>query len=381
MSAKRVLIVDDERSFAELVAHVAADAGFDVEITGTADGFLDQYERWAPSLLIVDLQMPDVDGIQLLRLLAMRSVDCPIVLVSGFDRRTLQSARRLAVAQGLAVVGALQKPVRVADLRELLRAQSAADCAIEVSSEHLSKAIENDELSVLYQPVVDIRTRAMVGVEALARWMPRSGLPVPPEKFIALAEENGLIVSLTDLILDKVLAQIAAWRCAKRSWQTAVNLSIACLQDPEYPDKLAERCRLADVPTGLLRLELTETATMRDAVRMTEILTRLRLKGFQLSLDDFGTGYSSLKLLQRLPVTEIKIDRSFVTDMVTERDSAVIARTIVGMAHNLDLSVVAEGIEDEATLRMLDEFGCDLGQGYLFSRPVTADEIDAMDNE
>lgn len=379
MAPNRLLIVDDERPFADLVARVATEMGFEVAVAGTPAEFLQELARWQPSLLVVDLQMPDMDGIQLLRQLAEQAVRCPIVLASGFDRRTLLSARRLAVTQGLTVAGTVHKPVRIAELRGLLQSLAAPTEAVdEFSPESLSAAIENNELCVLYQPIVDMRTRTMIGVEALARWTPQSGLPIPPQRFISVAEESGLIVRLTDRILEKVIAQAAAWHRSGAGLQTSVNLSVTCLHDLEYPDRLAERCRKAALPTEMLRLELTETATMQNAVRMLDVLTRVRLKGFELSLDDFGTGYSSLKLLQRLPVTEIKIDRSFVADMVTDGDSAVIVKTIVDMAHNLDLSVVAEGIEDEATLRMLEGFGCDLGQGYLFSRPAEADQIDAM---
>lgn len=376
MGANRLLIVDDERPFGELVARIAVDAGFEARATGNAADFLKTLGHWKPSLLLIDLQMPDVDGIQLLRQMAEQGVTCRIVLASGLDSRTLLAARRLAAGQGLEVVGVLHKPARADDLRRLfLSLTTPTETVGEVTAQRLSEAIEKDELSVLYQPIVDIRTRTMAGVEALARWTPSSGLPITPHRFIAVAEESGLITGLTDRILEKTIAQAAAWRQSGREVKVAVNLSVACLDDLEYPDKLADRCRRAGLPTELLRLELTETATMQNAVRMMDVLTRIRLKGFALSLDDFGVGYSSLALLQRLPVTEIKIDRSFIAEMATARDLAVIAKTVIDMAHNLDLSVVAEGIENEATRRLLDEFGCDLGQGYLFSPPVTAEEI------
>lgn len=377
MGERRLLIIDDERAFADLIARVAGEAGYAVEVADSAVAFLHRLDRWKPSLLVVDLQMPDVDGVQLLRMLAERRECCPIILASGMDRRTLQSARRLAMERGLTIAGMVQKPARVTVLRELLQSQTSV-AADEIGVDRLAEAIRNDELRVMYQPVVDIRTRAMTGVEALARWMPRDGLKVPPEHFIALAEESGLIVGLTERILDKVLAQAVVWHRSGRSLRVALNLSVNCLQALDFPDRLAERCRLAGVPAEMLRLELTETATMRYADRMMDILTRLRLKGFEISLDDFGVGYSSLKLLHRLPVSELKIDRSFVADMAADRDSAVIAKTIIDLARNLDLSVVAEGIEDESTLRMLEDFGCDYGQGYFFSPPADAERIDAL---
>jgi EAL domain-containing protein (putative c-di-GMP-specific phosphodiesterase class I) len=239
----------------------------------------------------------------------------------------------------------------------------------------LAAALAADQLFLEYQPKLDCRLGRITGVESLVRWRhPTRGI-IQPNQFIALAEETGLIHGVTDWVVATAAAQAARWRAENLGLEVAVavNFSASDLVDLHLPDRLEQYCRAAGSDPALLTLELTETGAMRQAVPMMDILTRLRLKGFRLSIDDFGTGYSSLVQLQLLPFSEIKIDLSFVTRMMSNSGCRVIVEIIIDLARKLGLTSVAEGVEEEAALKALIGMGCDLAQGYYISRPIAAD--------
>ncbi|MGI9147541.1 MAG: putative bifunctional diguanylate cyclase/phosphodiesterase [Chloroflexota bacterium] len=234
----------------------------------------------------------------------------------------------------------------------------------------LRGAIDRNELVLHYQPKVECATGAIGGVEALVRWQhPQRGL-VPPDEFIPLAEQTGLIKPLSLWVLNAAIAQLRAWRQSGMHVPVAVNLSMLNLHDPQLPDVVADLLERYGVPADELILELTESHLMADPERSLDILARLRTMGIRLAVDDFGTGYSSLTYLKRLPVNELKIDRSFVRHLVTDENDAAIVRSTISLGHDLGLSIVAEGVEDEATQDHLRALGCDLIQGYYISRPL-----------
>jgi EAL domain-containing protein (putative c-di-GMP-specific phosphodiesterase class I) len=200
---------------------------------------------------------------------------------------------------------------------------------------------------------------------------------VPPDDFIPLAQQTGLIKPLTLYVLDEALAQCRAWEEAGLTLSVAVNLSTRNLLDVNFPDDVARLLQKWSVDAALLELEITESTMLADPVRTKLVLDRLAGLGVRLSIDDFGTGYSSLAYLKRLPVNELKIDRSFVMNMSRDEDDAVIVRSTIDLGRNLGLEVVAEGVEDEATWRKLGSLGCHVAQGYYLSRPVPADELTA----
>lgn len=233
----------------------------------------------------------------------------------------------------------------------------------------LARAIEQDQLVLAFQPKIALGTGTTVGTEVLVRWNhPDRGL-VPPGQFIPLAEESGLIDPLTRWVVRAALGQWRRWEEAGLRLPIAVNVSAASLGRMELPDEFERLCREADVPAAFVVVELTETAT-QSVITLLDTLTRLRLKDFGLSIDDFGTGYSSLVQLQQLPFGEMKIDRSFVGDVLTSQDSQVICRTIIDLGHNLGLTVVAEGVESAAAQDLLTRMGCDAAQGYHIARPM-----------
>ncbi|MBV8718094.1 MAG: EAL domain-containing protein [Chloroflexi bacterium] len=239
----------------------------------------------------------------------------------------------------------------------------------------LRHAIERDELRLHYQPRLDMRTNQVVGVEALVRWQhPTRGL-VPPDAFISLAEQTGLIKPLTLWVLRTAVAQIADWRRGGMSLAVAVNLSMRNLQDPGLVGAVAALLDETPLVRGLLEVEVTESAAMSDAKQALETLRCLQAMGLTIAIDDFGTGYSSLAYLKRLPVTQIKIDRGFVRDMATSIDDAAVVRAIIDLGHSLGRRIVAEGVEDERTWDLLVRSGCDEAQGYYMSRPLPAADL------
>jgi diguanylate cyclase (GGDEF)-like protein len=241
----------------------------------------------------------------------------------------------------------------------------------------LRRAMHDDELAVVYQPKIDLLTGEIRAVEALVRWEhPSRGL-VLPASFVGHAEHTGLIRPLTIHVLGEALAQVAIWRRAGLDLKVAVNLSARNLLDRALPADVAALLSKWDVPATSLELELTESTLMADPARARATLETLSALGVGLSIDDFGTGWSSLGNLRELPVDEIKIDRSFVTGMADDRDGATIVRSTIDLGRNLGLRVVAEGVEDEAVRLRLRALGCDLAQGYLFSRPMGGDELEA----
>ena len=241
----------------------------------------------------------------------------------------------------------------------------------------LRRAMDDGELAVVYQPKVDLLTGEVRGVEALVRWEhPSRGL-VLPASFVGHAEHTGLIRPLTIHVLEAALAQVGDWHRAGLDLKVAVNLSVRNLLDRGLPADVAGLLRKWDVPASALELELTESTIMADPARARSILGELHDLGVSLSIDDFGTGWSSLSNLRQLPVDEIKIDRSFVTGMAGDGNDATIVQSTIDLGRNLGLRVVAEGVEDDEVRGLLAGLGCDLGQGYFFSRPMGGDELAA----
>ena len=238
------------------------------------------------------------------------------------------------------------------------------------------RALINGRLHLAYQPKISLADGRLKRVEALVRWDDPDHGPVPPSRFVPLAERNGLIDPLTQWGLRTALAQWWRWQKAGIDLCLAFNISALSLQRLDFPDLVERICRALDVPTERLVLELTEGAT-QPLIKLMDTLTRFRIKGIGLAIDDFGTGYSTLMQLRQLPFTELKIDRFFLTDMIDSADSRLIVATMIDLAHGLGLTATAEGVETEAQLRMLRELGCDVAQGYLIATPLAPEDLPA----
>jgi diguanylate cyclase (GGDEF)-like protein len=242
----------------------------------------------------------------------------------------------------------------------------------------LTQALETkSELSVVYQPVADVRTRQIVQVEALCRWhQPEQG-PIPPDEFIAIAEQMGMINQISDFVLSEACAHAADWHRAGLNLGVAINISGRELLDGKLVERVMGQLQANDLPPSALTLEVTETEAMDDPIQATRILDELAQHGVAIAIDDYGTGHSSLTYIHSLPAKKLKIDRSFVTNLPNEHSNRVIVKTTIEMAHNLGLTVVAEGAEDDVTCALLAELGCDLIQGYYLSKPMPPDAMKA----
>jgi diguanylate cyclase (GGDEF)-like protein len=239
----------------------------------------------------------------------------------------------------------------------------------------LRKAIEERKLSVAFQPKVDVPSGSIVGAEALARWVHRGRGFVPPDEFIPIAEHTGLLRPLTLLVLESAIEQCARWRASGHEIGVAVNLSVRNLLDAELPDDVMRLLARFGLPASALELEITESALVADPGRTYAVLQRLHDLGAGISLDDFGTGYSSLSYLRRMPLDEVKIDKSFVIGMMTDDNDALIVRSTIDLCVNLGLRVVAEGVETLEIWRRLADLGCHVAQGFYFGAPVDADDF------
>lgn len=240
----------------------------------------------------------------------------------------------------------------------------------------LRRAIANQELRLYYQPKAELNGGLVNSVEALVRWQhPTQGF-IPPDQFIPLAEQTGLILPLTSWVVETALEQCRRWQDARLDLGVAVNLSMWNLRDASLPDTIADLLARYKIPARLLCVEVTESAVMVDAEHTLQVLNRLFASGVRISIDDYGTGYASLSYLKHLPADELKIDRTFVQHLTTDRTDQAIVRSTVNMAHNLGMFVIAEGVEDQATWDLLETMGCDIVQGYYLSRPVPAQDLE-----
>ncbi|HXJ00246.1 MAG TPA: EAL domain-containing response regulator [Micropepsaceae bacterium] len=367
-----VLAVDDDQVLLEMIQKVAKSTGFAVTAMADSTGFQSALSTRPPSVVLLDLQLPDCDGIELLRGLADAGSQANIILMSGYDARVLGMAQKIGQGLGLEMGQPLEKPFRLAELRQVL--QKIRGKSYYADAADLREAIDNDRLELFYQPVVTLDTGKTIGFEALVRWRhPEFGI-VMPERFISLAERENLINPLTDRVFELAASQIAQWQKVGIDSFVSVNVSATNIV-ASLPDDLVQLCSRHRIPPRSLRLELTESAAMGNSALMSEVLTRVRLKGFQLAIDDFGTGYSSLVQLHHLPFSELKIDQSFVREMASSADASLIVSVIVNLGHGLHLELIAEGIETEHTKNMLIGMGCKTGQGYFFSRPMPAGAV------
>jgi len=239
------------------------------------------------------------------------------------------------------------------------------------------QAIENGEVYLHYQPKIALPSRQILGVEALVRWQHPEFGRLPPDEFVPAVEATGLIGSLTTFVTERSLTKVRKWLDRGIRMSVAVNLSVRNLEDTTFPDWVAEALIRHNVPAELLSFELTESGVMSDPERALPVLRRLHALGVVLAVDDFGTGYSSLAYLRQLPVDEVKIDKSFVLGMGSDLGDLAVVRSIVELGHSLGLTVVAEGVEEDAARDQLVEMGCDVAQGYLISRPLSEERLDA----
>lgn len=380
----KILLVDDEPFVLNLLSRQLANLGFsDVICRERATDALALLESGDSlfGMIFCDLQMPEMDGVEFVRQLVRINYTGGLVLVSGEDERILQTAEKLSRAHRLNVLGALHKPVSPEQLRQVLanhpsRDSLASHAALKTyEPDELWRAITGGKLVNHYQPKVDIASGAVTGVETLVRWQHPEDDLVFPDQFITTAEEHGLIDELTRAVLIAALRQARLWQDAGLHLRVAVNVSMDNLGSLEFPDFVARAAAKAGVPASNLVLEVTESRLMKNPLAALDILTRLRLKHIGLSIDDFGTGHSSLAQLRDIPFDELKVDRGFVHGACRDSSLRVIFDASLGMARQLGMKTVAEGVEDREDWDFLRAAGCDLAQGYFIAKPMPGTEV------
>jgi EAL domain-containing protein (putative c-di-GMP-specific phosphodiesterase class I)/CheY-like chemotaxis protein len=380
---QKILVIDDEIDVGEFVSDAAQAMGLQCTATTDAKTFLDTL---APdtTLILLDLMMPEMDGVELLRLLSEKKCKAGIVLMSGVGKRTLESAGQLALTLGLSIVGHLQKPFRLADLEQVLQKQAEPKAepavkkppSIVIQKEELWRALERNEFVLYYQPQIDIETGRVIGLEALVRWQhPERGL-IFPDNFIGRMEELGLIDQLGWAVVNRGMSEVGQFADSDgNAPMLSLNESVYSLHDLKFPDIFVALAEKYGIAPANLTVEITESGLIKELSNTLDILTRLRMKQVKLSIDDFGTGYAMMQQLKNIPATELKIDKSFVMDMLSnDRDRIMVQKTIE-MGHELGMHVIAEGVETQEQLDLLRAYGCESAQGYFFSRPIPVKEM------
>lgn len=384
--AIKILVLDDEPFMLKLLARMLTNLGMTSVRTcdnGRAALMLVDSPECRPDLILLDINMPEMDGVEFVRHLVEHDYAGAVILVSGEDERVVQSVEKLVRAHKIKVLGRMSKPVspeRLAAMLERWRAPLPGAVRItknSYSANQLRAAMVRGELVNYYQPKVTLASGDVVGVETLVRWRhPKDGM-VSPDQFIGIAERHGLIDQLTEVVLTGALAQARAWRDAGLSLRVAVNLSMDNLVALSFLDCVVDLTSKAGVPPQELVLEVTESRLMLDQRVPLEILTRLHLKRFCLSIDDFGTGNSSLAQLRDIPFDELKIDQSFVHGAWGNETQRAMFDASLGLAKQLKMESVAEGVEDRADWNFVSQRGCDMAQGYFIAQPMPAADLPA----
>jgi len=385
MSTRRMLILDDDPAVGQTIQWIAEGLGLEAEFVTNAQDFFAGLDRRCADFITVDLAMPNLDGVEVMRLLAERKCASRIIISSGMGNRVLAAAERSAAEHGLDIAGVIAKPISKAALRSMVGEASegkesvwADETAYEfIQNEAIDQAslqggLDRHEFELAYQPKVDCRSGVPAGFEALARWRRHGDGLVMPVHFIPVAEETGLIEAFTAQVFGKSIAWFGR-SFPDSGLKLSLNLSAKSLVDIQLVDRLSSVCTEFQVAPERIVIELTETSAMVDPVLSLDLMTRFRVKGFQLSIDDFGTGYSSMVQLVRLPFSEIKVDKSFVMNARQSQESRSVIKSIIDLGHSLGLVVTAEGVEDAETFDYLKSQGCDYAQGYFIARPMTGE--------
>ncbi|MCF2858700.1 EAL domain-containing response regulator [Pseudoalteromonas sp. SMS1] len=375
-----VLVIDDDDFVHDMLIHEFNQLGVkNIQVEASGVNAVKRVQNGECfELIIIDLIMPDMDGVEVLRHLSEYQFNGAVILLSGQDQRVLDTTAALAGAQHIRVLGAIPKPITIDILTQKLNqlfeetTPNIPPSNDDISLEELKDAIANDKIVPFYQPQLAFSTKRLKSVEVLARWVhPTRGI-VSPASFIALAEETGMIDAVTRSMFRQALPQFKELSSihGHSDLHISINLSTDSLCAIDLPEQIEDLAKMHGICCNNITLELTESRLIQNLVSTLDVLLRLRLKGFGLSIDDFGTGYSSFEQLKKIPFTELKVDRQFVSDATNNKTSKAIIESSVSLAKTLNMQVVAEGVETNADWELAKNLQCDLAQGYLVSKPL-----------
>ncbi len=385
----RVLLLDDDRFMQKFVCDLLSDLG--VKETLVAKDGVDglrvlSSQEGVFDLMICDIEMPGMDGIEFLRNIASQGYTGHIALLSGIDANLLRAAERLANAHGLKMVGVIEKPVKIDAFKDLFARipslnHENTECFHDAHKkkifrvDEIKQGMADGQFDVYVQPKVLVQDKRILGVECLARWHhPQFGL-VFPSDFISIMEGNNLIYDFTLMVFRKSVMQLAEWKQLGLDLKVAINLSIDSLDRTDLPEILEAILQEANLSSNQIVLELTESKLEKNIALSLDILMRLKLKGFELSIDDFGTGFSTMETLRNLPFTELKIDQTFVRNALGDPSSRAIIESSIQLAKTLNLNLVAEGVETQVEWDLMTTLGCNCVQGYFIAKPMPRTEF------
>lgn len=396
---KKILVIEDEIHIRELIVELLEDANFQVISSGNGNTGLALAEEQVPDLVICDIMMPGLDGYEVLRRIRqnLRTTTIPLIFLTA-------KTERIDFRKGM-VMGAddyITKPFTCDELLESINTRLAKYALIQqtcniqaqlsqlngprkvpvkhsIQESHLYQALEYSEFELYYQPQIDIKTGGLVGAEALIRWNSTQFGFMEPVEFIALAEETGFIILLDQWVIQTACAQAKMWqRCGLPPLRIAINLSSLQFNHPHLTERIAQVLRSTELHPQCLEIELTESLLVQDVDETIRRLQELKELSIQIAIDDFGTGYASLGYLQHFPFDILKLDQCFVRDVNSNSTNAAIATAVIKMAHDLNLTVIAEGVETESERQFLLTHQCDVIQGFLMSHPLSAEDFGAF---
>jgi EAL domain-containing protein (putative c-di-GMP-specific phosphodiesterase class I)/ActR/RegA family two-component response regulator len=380
---RRLLVLDDDDAVRRTVVLMVTRLGASVEACSTLEEFDDKLRTFVPDVLLIDLMMPEVDGIEVISHLGPQC-DAAIYVMTGADKRTFEASREVLRSSGLPIAGFLQKPFTVADLRGALdrsivalpnKPRIAEGVKINLlSPADLEKSARNGDVGPFFQPIMAAATRQLKGFEALLRIKGQSRANFLPTYLDYLANDDALSTFITDVVIDRSLDFLAGLDDAPELTM-AINIFGTQAMGEGFRKRLVERCAHYAIMPHRVTLELSEATVCNFSDEDLRRVTQLRLAGFGLSIDDFGTGNSSLARLGSLPFSELKIDKSFCLALPASEPAEVVVEACLGIAHKLDMKVTAEGIENVEVAEMLTRLGCDALQGYYFARAMPSCEV------
>ena len=380
-----VLVVEDHEFRRRIACNLLRQLGV-ASVIEAADGreALDRIQSAAVPIdvALVNLRMPNMDGIEFLRAIARDKLAASVVLISSLDPSLLASVEMLGREHDVRLLGSISKPLTPQklqnvldryDLRETRRSINEARWV--PTAPELANALDSGALTVYYQPQVEFATLQVTCMEALVRWThPARGLLLP-DTFLQLAQEHGLMQRLHEFVMQRALTDLAQWRRYNLQCGVAVNIASSVLRQSSTADRIAELTAKHGCQSVDVHIEVTESSAATDEISVVENLLRLRLKGFGLALDDYGTGYATMQQINRLPLTHLKIDRSFINEAGRRPKLRTLLDSSLQLAHKLGLQSVGEGVETEEEWELLRGLGCNIAQGYLVSKPMPSDQV------
>lgn len=381
---RKIFIVDDDESFGRMLSLGLDHLDSDFSLFQESSLFLKEISNTNnKSIIILDLCMPHMDGVEVIRHLAMNQMEHNLILISGLDSGVLKAVKDLASAHGIQVLGTLTKPFSVSEIESILRSESqqsstrtpTSNKTKYVNENSILEAFDSQQFIAFYQPQVKLETLKPVGFEALVRWRTSNGRFIAPNEFLSLVSNMGLSSKITETMLRQTLKTLLATQEVNQDLVASVNITPDEIENISLPELISNLLTKYGISSQNLRLELTENGVMKKLTQSLDSLTRLKIQGIELSIDDFGTGYSSMSLLHKIPFSELKIDRRFVKCLTTDSDCRAIVETCIMLGHKLNMSVIAEGVEDLATHNALVELGCDFGQGFYYAKPMDEDSL------